>query len=150
MCSSLTSCSAMCSSLTSCSDAAPFSTSLLEEPVRICGPKREECLLVIWRPALTFGPQCLSGFGRNLFTFLAWALLRDATTRAKFACNGVKKTQTPKEKIINFHNTLNKQEQIEHNEGFPIRTHLQLWFLREDHSSWMIWWLCSNRMTLNL
>lgn len=49
-------------------------------------PRREACLAVIWRPARTLGPQCRSGFGRNLATFLAWALLREATARAKLAC----------------------------------------------------------------
>ena len=37
------------------------------------------------RPALSFGPQCRSGFGRNRATFFAWALLNDATALAKLA-----------------------------------------------------------------
>ena len=67
------------------SGSSPPSSWLLI-PFRACGPKRETCLLVIWRPALSFGPQCLSGFGRNRATFLACALLRDATALAKLAC----------------------------------------------------------------
>lgn len=61
------------------------SSSWLRAPLIASGPKRETCLLVIWRPALSFGPQCLSGFGRKRATFLACALLRDATARAKLA-----------------------------------------------------------------
>lgn len=55
-------------------------------PLTASAPRRETCLLVIVRPALSLGPQCLSGFGRNLATFLACALLSEATALAKLAC----------------------------------------------------------------
>jgi hypothetical protein len=49
------------------------------------GPNRETCLLVIFRPALTFGPQCRSGFGRNRFVLFAPDLPRAATALEKSA-----------------------------------------------------------------
>jgi hypothetical protein len=71
------------------SGAAPFPSSWQSPPFRApliaSGPSREICLLVIFRPALTFGPQCRSGFGRNRLIFFAWALLRAATALEKFA-----------------------------------------------------------------
>lgn len=66
------------------------SSSWLRTPLTASGPKRDMCLLVIWRPALSFGPQCLSGFGRKRATFLVCALLRDATALAKLACQNKK------------------------------------------------------------
>lgn len=62
---------------------SPFSWLLI--PFKALGPKRDTCLLVICRPALSFGPQCLSGLGRKRATFFACALLRDATAREKLA-----------------------------------------------------------------
>lgn len=66
------------------------SSSCLLIPFSASGPNRDTCLLVMVRPALSFGPQCLSGFGRKRATFLACALLRDAAARAKLACGGRK------------------------------------------------------------
>ena len=74
------------------------SSSWSTVPFKAWGPKREMCLLVILRPARSFGPQCLSGFGRKRVTFLACALLSDATARAKLACPKVKKTKKKKTK----------------------------------------------------
>lgn len=68
------------------SGSSPPSCSLI--PFSASGPKRDTCLLVMVRPALSFGPQCLSGLGRKRATFLDCALLRDATARAKLACDG--------------------------------------------------------------
>ena len=76
--------------------AVGSSSSWSTVPFKAWGPKREMCLLVILRPARSFGPQCLSGFGRKRVTFLACALLSDATARAKLACPKVKKTKKNK------------------------------------------------------
>lgn len=73
--------------------AVGSSSSWSTVPFKAWGPKRETCLLVILRPARSFGPQCLSGFGRKRVTFLACALLSDATARAKLACPKVKKNK---------------------------------------------------------
>lgn len=59
-------------------------SSWLLNPFTASGPKIDTCLLVIWRPALSFGPQCRSGLGRKRATFLACTLFTDAA-RAKFA-----------------------------------------------------------------
>lgn len=67
------------------SGSSPFSWLL--HPLMLCGPNRDACLLVICRPARTFGPQCGSGFGRKRATFLACDLLREANALAKLACS---------------------------------------------------------------
>ena len=92
---------------------APFPPSWLTAPFRILliasGPKRETCLLVIFRPALTFGPQCRSGFGRNRFTFFIWALLRAAPALEKSA---YKNKQKRNFKILSCHVLQEKKKHI--------------------------------------
>ncbi|MFS8011060.1 hypothetical protein Hanom_Chr14g01304401 [Helianthus anomalus] len=53
------------------SGSSPCSSLLLRIPFTVSGPKRDACLLVMVRPARSFGPQCRSGFGRKRATFFA-------------------------------------------------------------------------------